>query len=652
MRALTALAFLLLFSFTGCTDKNYKGSEAMANRYTHGDAPEFPEGLDWLNVDKPVKLQDLRGKVVLLDFWTFCCINCMHIIPDLKKLEAKYPGELVVIGVHSAKFLSEQETGNIRQAILRYDIEHPVVNDKDFKIWTSYGANAWPTVVLIDPRGDVVGHHSGEGVFESLDGAISDIIKLNSSLINKTPIKLSLEKNKRPESILSFPGKVLSDETSGRLFITDSNHDRVIITDLEGNVQDIIGSGKPGEKDGPFEEATFFHPQGLALKGEALYIADTENHLIRKADLKTRTISTIAGTGRQVYNRNPRGDARQAGLNSPWDLTIHNNILYIAMAGQHQLWALNLDDNTIRIHAGTGNENIVDGDLKDALLSQPSGITTDGKKLYFADSEVSAVRSADFNPANGRVTTLIGKGLFEFGDIDGDARRARLQHPLGITYHNGKLYVADTYNNKIKIVDPIEHTSRTYAGSGTEGMDDGSLEKAQFNEPGGISYAKGKLYVADTDNNLIRVIDPASGKVSTLELKGLEKLKKPFAFNEKEFNGDKEVLSGVNISKLKTMSLNLSFQNNYELNHEAPSKIRIFSPDGKVNLEKSITSPKTEIDLSGLNGVDKLYSEMVVYYCKEGNEGLCLIKDVLFEINNSPEGKEQLDINYNLSAAK
>lgn len=650
MKYLTALIVLLIFSFNSCTDKNYKGNDAMANRYTHGDAPEFPGGLDWLNVDKPIKLSELRGKVVLLDFWTFCCINCMHIIPDLKKLEAKYPEELVVIGVHSAKFLTEQETGNIRQAILRYDIEHPVVNDKDFKIWTSYGANAWPTVVLIDPRGDIVGHHSGEGVFESLDGAISDIIKLNSSSINRAPIKLSLEKNKKPESLLSFPGKVLADEKSGRLFITDSNHDRIVISDLDGNVKEIIGSGKPGQKDGSFEESSFFHPQGLALQGDALYIADTENHLIRKADLKTRTVSTIAGTGKQVYERNPSGDARRVGLNSPWDLTLNDNILYIAMAGQHQIWALNLADNSIRIHAGTGSENIVDGDLRSSLLSQPSGITTDGKRLYFADSEVSAVRSAGFNTVSGKVSTIIGKGLFEFGDIDGDSRRARLQHPLGITYHNGKLYVADTYNNKIKIVDPVENTSRTFAGNGTEGMDDGEASKASFNEPGGISYAKGKLYTADTNNDLVRIIDISSGKVSTLQLKGIEKLRKAFTFNEKEFNGDKEVVNGVNLSKLKTISLKLSFQNNYGLNSEAPSKIRIFSRDGKVNVEKNITSPKTEIELSGLNGTDKLYSEMVVYYCKEGNEGLCLIKDVLFEINNSPEGREHLELNYDLAA--
>lgn len=650
IRALIVL--LLVLYFTGCSINQKKESEAMANRYTHGDAPEFPDGLDWLNVDKPVKLSQLRGKVVLLDFWTFCCINCMHIIPDLKKLEAKYPDELVVIGVHSAKFLSEQETDNIRQAILRYDIEHPVVNDRNFKIWNTYGANAWPTVVLIDPRGDIVGQHSGEGVFESLDGAIHDLIKLNEQSINRSPVKLSLEKNKRPSSLLSFPGKVLADEASGRLFVTDSNHDRIIISDLDGNILDIIGSGKPGQKDGNFEEASFFRPQGIALQNDVLYIADTENHLIRKADLKTRTVTAIAGTGRQVYERNPEGDAKHVGLNSPWDLVIHDNILYIAMAGQHQIWALDLTTNRIKIHAGTGYENILDGALRSALLSQPSGITTDGKKLYFADSEVSAVRSAGFDPVNGKVSTIIGHGLFEFGDADGGFEKARLQHPLGITYFNGKLYVVDTYNNKIKIVDPLENTSRTLAGKGTEGMEDGELSKASFNEPGGISYAKGKLYISDTNNDLIRIIDLSTGKVSTLQMKGIEKLRKPFSFSMKDFHGEKEVLDGVNISDLKNVSLNLSFQDNYKLNAEAPGRIRLFSENGKVNIDKSITSAKVEFDPKSLKEADKLYAEMVVYYCKEGNEGLCLVKDVLFEINNNEKGKDRLEIYYSLAGAK
>lgn len=265
-------------------------------------APELAGGIAWLNVSKPLTLADLKGKVVLLDFWTYCCINCMHIIPGLKKLEEKYPKELVIIGVHSAKFENERDAENIRQAILRYEIEHPVVNDSNFAIWDAYGARAWPTLVLIDPEGHLVGTDTGEGHYETLDKLIGQLISeyRSKNLINETAIPLSLEKYKLGESILSFPGKLLADEASNRLFIADSNHNRVIIADSEGAVLDIAGNGKIGKNDGAFTEASFHHPQGMALHGDHLYVADTENHLIRKLDLKAKTVKTIAGTGKQA----------------------------------------------------------------------------------------------------------------------------------------------------------------------------------------------------------------------------------------------------------------------------------------------------------------------------------------------------------------
>ncbi|MDP4175856.1 MAG: thioredoxin-like domain-containing protein [Bacteroidota bacterium] len=652
MKAIICVLVLLLqFSFTNCST-NYK-SDVMANKDHKGNAPEFPEGLDWLNTDKPIKLSDLKGKIVLLDFWTFCCINCMHIIPDLKKLEAKYPDELVVIGVHSAKFLTEQGTDNIRQAILRYEIEHPVVNDKDFKVWNSYGANAWPTLVLIDPKGDIVGSLAGEGIFDTMDKAIGKLAKDYANSINRTHLALNLEKNKKPKSLLNFPGKILADEASGRLFITDSNNNRIIISDLNGNIIDIIGSGSQGQKDGDFTSAEFFHPQGLALdSGDMLYIADTENHLIRKADLKNKKVVTIAGIGKQVYDRNPMGQARQTGLNSPWDLTIDNGVLYIAMAGPHQIWAIDLASGTIRLHAGSGVENIHDANLKSASLAQPSGITTDGKKLYFADSEVSAVRSADIDP-NGKVSTIIGHGLFEFGDIDGDAEDARFQHPLGIVYVDKKLYLADTYNNKIKVVDPLRRISRTFAGSGKVGMQDGAPRDATFNEPGGISYAKGKLYLADTNNHLIRVVDINNGQTSTLVLKGIDKLRTPFVFNKSDFKGETKIVNDVNLAMLKNINLNLTLPAGYHLNSLAPSELKVFSKDGKINIGKKITSNNIMLDLENPGHIDKLYAEMVVYYCREGNEGLCLIKDVLYEINNSSSSKqEDLKLDYAIMTMK
>ena len=282
-------------------------------------APEFDGGVGWLNVERPLRLTDLRSKIVLLDFWTYCCINCMHIIPDLKKLEKKYEKELVVIGVHSAKFLNEKETENIRNAILRYEIEHPVVNDANFKIWQAYGARGWPHLVLIDPEGYFVGETSGEGNYDLLDRTIKQLLQVYQGKINPQPIPLALEKNKEAPSILSFPGKILADSQGKRLFISDSNHNRIVITDMNGNVTDIAGIGTIGKKDGSFADAQFHHPQGMVLAENFLYVADTENHLLRRIDLSDRTVKTIAGTGVQALGRSKGGDALQTALNSPWD---------------------------------------------------------------------------------------------------------------------------------------------------------------------------------------------------------------------------------------------------------------------------------------------------------------------------------------------
>ena len=246
------------------------------------DAPDFPASLEWLNTARPLSLADLRGKVVLLDFWTYCCINCMHIIPDLKKLERKYAQELIVIGVHSAKFENEKQTSNIREAIKRYEIEHPVVNDKDFQVWRSYGARSWPTLILINPHGRIIGAHSGEGIYDLFDQVIGATVQHFDAkgAIDRRPINFQLEKDKSPRSILSFPGKITADQPSKRLFFTDSNHNRVIVAAFDGQILECIGGGNAGLKDGLFEAAKFFRPQGICYdsKSDRIYVADTENH--------------------------------------------------------------------------------------------------------------------------------------------------------------------------------------------------------------------------------------------------------------------------------------------------------------------------------------------------------------------------------------
>ncbi len=598
------------------------------------NAPDFPAHLEWLNTGRPLSLADLKGKIVLLDFWTYCCINCMHVIPDLKKLEAKYPKELVVIGVHSAKFQNEKDTQQIRQAILRYEIEHPVLNDYNMEVWDSYSVHAWPTLVLINPNGRIVGLYSGEDIFDLFDALIGETIQYFDARgeLDRRPVNLSLEKGKQPQSVLAFPGKVHADKPGRRLFITDSNHNRILVTDPEGKIIEVIGSGRSGNKDGSFEEAQLNHPQGTFLDGQTLYIADTENHLIRAADLAARKVSTLFGSGKKAHEIGARGKAKNVDLNSPWDLLAHEGKLYIAMAGSHQLYAADLKTLEIGPHAGSGQEARLDGPLKEAALAQPSGIATDGTRLYFADSEVSSVRAADMDPA-GRVETLIGEDLFVFGDVDGPRPVARLQHPLGTAWRDGQIYVADTYNSKIKVIDPKKKTSATFAGTGKHAENNGPRLEAGFNEPGGLAFLDGTLYVADTNNHLIRTLDLQTGSVGTLQLSGLERLARR---TMKEFRGREVRLKPAAVRPGEVeITVNFILPPGYKWTAQAPvhlewqsanpAALKFLKESGSVE-SRQIQFPFTLPAAAG-KGSAEISITGVVYYCRQDST-LCFFDSV------------------------
>ena len=442
----------------------------------------------------------------------------MHIFPQLRKLERKYASELTVIGVHSAKFPNEKEKENLYNAVRRYELEHPVVNDAEFQVWQQYACRAWPTMMFIDPQGKVIGKHEGEITYEDLDHLLGEMVTEfdSSGLLERRGLDFSVLAD--TDSPLSFPGKVLADEAGGRLFIADSNHNRIVVSTLDGTVTQVIGSGEEGLADGDFPSARFNHPQGMALNGNVLYLADTENHALRRVDLAAGSVSTIVGNGNQGNRRSGQAPGDATELNSPWDLAYHDEKLYIAMAGCHQLWMMDLPTGMVGPYAGSGAESISDGALAEATLAQPSGITTDGHRLYFADSETSAVRSAELDP-KGKVRTIVGLGLFEFGDRDGEGHLVRLQHPLGITMQDGALYITDSYNHKIKIIMPVPRSSRTLVWTGAAGYVDGGPEDAALSEPAGLSIAAGKMYIADTNNHAVRVADMETWHLSTLELK-------------------------------------------------------------------------------------------------------------------------------------
>ena len=469
-------------------------------------APDLDGAADWLNVAEPISMAHLRGKVVLLDFWTYGCVNCMHVLRDLKTLEERFRDELVVIGIHSPKFPNERSSDNLKRILVRYEIEHPVANDANRVVWRRYGVQAWPTRVIVDPAGNLVGTAMGEGNLEGFGNAIRSVIRVfdETGGINRAPLPLDLERARHADRPLLYPGKLLADEASGRLFIADSNHNRIVVSSLTGRVIETIGSGLQGDGDGIFSQARFNRPQGLALDDDTLYVADTGSDQIRVVDFQVRAVHTL----------------ETSNLKSPWDLALKTGILIVAMAGPHQLWVIDLVHDRAYPYAGTGEEARRDGAVNEAAFAQPSGLAISDNTLYVADAESNTIRSVALPPVN-IVSTLAGGDLFEFGDRDGAGDAARLQHPLGVAVYEGRVIIADTYNHKIKMLDPALGKVSTVAGSGVPGHQDGEAAHAQFHEPGGVSVAGQTLFVADTNNHAIRTIDLRSAVVSTLSLEGL-----------------------------------------------------------------------------------------------------------------------------------
>lgn len=640
------------------------------------NAPGLGGGTEWLNTAGPLELKDLKGKFVVLDFWTFCCINCMHILPELKKLEHAYPDSIVVIGVHSPKFDGEESSANIREAILRYEIEHPVVNDQHRKIWDAYDVNSWPSLRVIDPEGKIVAAHGGEIEFEALDEFFKKAMPYyeKKKLLDRTPLHFNAEAYKaRVDSPLLFPGKVLADEAGGRLFTADSNHNRVVVSTLDGKLLDVIGTGAIGKADGGYAQASFNKPQGMALQGkDVLWVADCENHLLRKVDLTTKQVTTVAGVGTQRRDQFwpgmkrdgvppeqgavPKfvGPPKETALNSPWALWIHDGKLFIAMAGPHQIWVMDLEGKEIGPYAGNGREDIVDGRRLPpfpyqegfASFAQPSGLTSDGTTLFVADSEGSSVRTVPFDPA-GKIGTLIGTAdlpmnrLFTFGDKDGNKKTARLQHALDVAYLDGRIYVADTYNNKIKYIDLAHKTLHSFVGDGEGSLKD---DPPRFNEPAGLSIAGGKLYVADTNNHAVRVISLRDQPtVQTLKIEGLAPPRlTPTELVAKTADADDKKVKELPLQNVKVGAAGVharvavKLPKGYKLNPLVPQTWKLRIDAGGDDKLAAVAGPAHRVSppvetLELILPVDKSQGEATIFlqvqffYCKEGKDGVCKV---------------------------
>ncbi|OJF13024.1 NHL domain-containing thioredoxin family protein [Couchioplanes caeruleus] len=460
-------------------------------------APEF-RGRGWLNTGgRELTLADLRGRLVVLDFWTFCCINCLHVLDELRPLEEKYGDALVVIGVHSPKFEHERDPVALAAAVERYGVHHPVLDDADMVMWQQYAAKAWPTLSVIDPEGYVVASMAGEGHAEGLSRLLDELIATHEA-------KGTLRRGDGPyvaatadDTLLRFPGKVI-ELPSGNLLVSDSARHSVAELTPDGDaLVRRIGTGERGRADGPADRASFSEPQGLCLlpDGRTVVVADTVNHLLRGVDLESGEVRTLAGTGRQWRSVDDDG----VSLSSPWDVAWFSDRVVVAMAGIHQLWWFDPASGDTGVYAGTTVESLRDGPIPDVWMAQPSGLSAYGEKLWIADSETSALRWIEA----GELHTAAGQGLFDFGHVDGAGKEALLQHPLGVgALPDGSVLVADTYNGAVRRYDPATDEMST--------VDSGLAEPSDV-----LVTRAGDVFVVESGAH--RLVRLAPGTVKTVE---------------------------------------------------------------------------------------------------------------------------------------
>ena len=452
-------------------------------------APELI-GDTWFGTTNPrLGIADFSGRFLLLDFWTLCCVNCHHVLAELRPVEEKFKDVLTVVGVHSPKFEYEKLPESVAAAIDRHEIHHPVLNDPNMTTWQSYGVRAWPTLVLVDPRGEIIATYSGEGHAHAIEALIEKLVPeyeaagdlVRGSGLYKAPAPSSLAL-KQPGKIVSVPAAYRALLNGAELLVSNSGAHNLVGLRVSNLLDPVltIGKGVRGSGDGDYASASFAEPYGAifldseqaAQVGAHLLVADTANHLIRAINLETKTVSTIAGTSAQWMQADETtGPALEINISTPWDIEILDGQLLIAMAGEHRIWKYDLKNKSLGIFAGTTNEGLVDGNLAQAWFAQPSALAASNitpGKIWIIDAETSALRAAE----GGKITSQIGKGLFDFGHVDGPADQALLQHPLGvIELPDGNLLIADTYNRAIRKYSPSTNSVSTIARDLSEPSD-------------------------------------------------------------------------------------------------------------------------------------------------------------------------------------
>jgi thiol-disulfide isomerase/thioredoxin len=591
----------------------------------------------WFNLSRPLEISDLKGRIILLDFWSYDCVSCIEDQKEIKKMERYFGSKLTVIGIHCPKFENQKDPISIKKAILRYNITNPVINDSDLKIWNAFAVNSWPTYILLNLHGNIVKTYSGKNQLPKIERDIKRLVSRHKLQISRDPLPLLPEKYSVIENVLNFPTKLeysadfsYNSRQLPVIFIANSGKNNIVISSLSGDIITKIGSGKSGFADGDLNKASFREPQGLLYNSGKLYVADKDNHALRLVDFKAGKVSTLAGSGQRgeiIKNDNKNNNALTINLASPADIEFFpdNNHIAIANSGTNQILSYDIAKQTISVLAGNGFKGIDDGKYPQNSLAQTADMSVFNHKLYFIDSESSALRVLDESL---NVKTLIGKGLFQFGHKNGDSNTALMQHPLGLLVDDTGAYICDSFNYVIRKYDFSSGQIYDLVGKKKPDNGVGDSSKTGFDEAEGIISVLDRFYIADSNNNRILVLSRGSLNSELLAIMPPLKLPKESFL---EYLPNLQKAEDIKVSSDFNIMLKIDLKKGWKINEDGPSFINLLElvKENRANLTDSFNwhfIKNKEIKLPKLKEKGNYMLQGTIYYCEDKKNALCYIK--------------------------
>ncbi len=606
----------------------------------------------WFNTSRSVNKEDLKGKLVLLDFWSYSCVYCIQSLPQIRELQDDLGSKITVIGVHSARFEGEKNRTAIKKAILKYNIDFPVIDDSNLKIWKKFNLKYWPTYILINPYGNIIEKFSTKKDLKKLTKAVKKAAKKYKYEINRDPLPTLPEKYNTIGNVLSFPTDLKSTKNFSfrskevpAIFIANSSKNKIYVTSLSGDILFKIGSGVDGFEDGGFASSSFSRPRGLLYKSGKLYVADTGNNALRVIDFKKKEVATLIGSGELggIIKYGKKIDADDFDLSSPNALEFFpdSNHIVIANSGANQILSYDIKKHLIKVVAGDGSLGDKDGKLSTNSLAQTADLAVYNKKLYFVDSKSSSLRVLD---KSGNVQTLIGQGLSKFGNKTGSKDEALMQNPSGLEVDDTGVYIVDSFNNSIKKYNFSSKKLSNYFGSGKIGEVLGDSKESEFDEPKKITSVLNRFYISDTNNNRIVSISRSKPKSEVFNVMPPQKLPREGFL---EYLPNLEVIKTIKVKSNTELKLKITLEKGWKINKKGPSFINLLElvDDDQANLVTSFdwNSVKAKkMKISRLESGEEYILQGTIYFCEDKEKALCYIKsyEQKIEPDSDSENKE------------